>query len=168
LRTSPRCCRSSPTKISRARTSPTARSRRAYGHRPVPASLLGHGTSSGAGGRVLAGRASLRPLGNSSRPLAKPARSRLKFAYVSSGAAEAHRKRSRAQGPLLPQGSRRALGHRPLPASLYAHTAHHRGQAVVYLRVKGITPPTWKFEPTASEAGSLSIELCGVDRRTCW
>lgn len=30
----------------------------------------------------------------------------------------------------------------------YMHTAHHRGQAVVYLRVKGITPPTWKFEPT--------------------
>jgi uncharacterized damage-inducible protein DinB len=29
----------------------------------------------------------------------------------------------------------------------YMHTAHHRGQAVVYLRVKGITPPTWKFEP---------------------
>jgi uncharacterized damage-inducible protein DinB len=31
----------------------------------------------------------------------------------------------------------------------YMHTAHHRGQAVVYLRVKGITPPAWKFEPTA-------------------
>jgi len=30
----------------------------------------------------------------------------------------------------------------------YMHTAHHRGQAVVYLRVKGITPPAWKFEPT--------------------
>jgi hypothetical protein len=29
----------------------------------------------------------------------------------------------------------------------YMHTAHHRGQAIVYLRVKGITPPTWKFEP---------------------
>jgi uncharacterized damage-inducible protein DinB len=29
----------------------------------------------------------------------------------------------------------------------YTHTAHHRGQAVVYLRVKGIQPPTWKFEP---------------------
>jgi len=29
----------------------------------------------------------------------------------------------------------------------YMHTAHHRGQAVVYLRVKGITPPAWKFEP---------------------
>jgi uncharacterized damage-inducible protein DinB len=49
----------------------------------------------------------------------------------------------------------------------YMHTAHHRGQAVVYLRVKGITPPTWKFEPTASEASSISIELCGGDRRTC-
>jgi uncharacterized damage-inducible protein DinB len=31
----------------------------------------------------------------------------------------------------------------------YMHTAHHRGQAVVYLRVKGITPPAWAFEPTA-------------------
>lgn len=31
----------------------------------------------------------------------------------------------------------------------YMHTAHHRGQTVVYLRVKGIVPPTWKFEPTA-------------------
>jgi uncharacterized damage-inducible protein DinB len=30
----------------------------------------------------------------------------------------------------------------------YTHTAHHRGQAVVYLRVRGITPPAWKFEPT--------------------
>jgi uncharacterized damage-inducible protein DinB len=28
------------------------------------------------------------------------------------------------------------------------HTAHHRGQIVVYLRVKGITPPAWQFEPT--------------------
>ncbi|MBM3735152.1 MAG: DinB family protein [Acidobacteria bacterium] len=32
----------------------------------------------------------------------------------------------------------------------YMHTAHHRGQAVVYLRVKGIVPPTWKFEPTGA------------------
>ncbi len=31
----------------------------------------------------------------------------------------------------------------------YMHTAHHRGQLIVYLRVKGITPPAWKFEPTA-------------------
>jgi uncharacterized damage-inducible protein DinB len=31
----------------------------------------------------------------------------------------------------------------------YMHTAHHRGQLVVYLRVKGIVPPTWAFEPTA-------------------
>jgi uncharacterized damage-inducible protein DinB len=31
----------------------------------------------------------------------------------------------------------------------YMHSAHHRGQAVVYLRVKGIVPPLWKFEPTA-------------------
>lgn len=32
----------------------------------------------------------------------------------------------------------------------YMHTAHHRGQAVVYLRVKGITPPAWKFEPSGT------------------
>lgn len=31
----------------------------------------------------------------------------------------------------------------------YMHTSHHRGQTVCYLRVKGITPPAWKFEPTA-------------------
>lgn len=31
----------------------------------------------------------------------------------------------------------------------YMHSAHHRGQVIVYLRVKGITPPTWKFEPHA-------------------
>jgi uncharacterized damage-inducible protein DinB len=31
----------------------------------------------------------------------------------------------------------------------YTHTAHHRGQAIVYLRIQGITPPTWAFEPTA-------------------
>jgi uncharacterized damage-inducible protein DinB len=31
----------------------------------------------------------------------------------------------------------------------YMHTAHHRGQVVTYLRVKGIKPPAWKFEPTA-------------------
>lgn len=30
----------------------------------------------------------------------------------------------------------------------YMHTAHHRGQIVVYLRVRGITPPAWQFEPT--------------------
>lgn len=32
----------------------------------------------------------------------------------------------------------------------YMHTSHHRGQAVVYLRVKNIVPPTWKFEPTGA------------------
>ena len=30
----------------------------------------------------------------------------------------------------------------------YMHTAHHRGQLVNYVRAKGITPPTWAFEPT--------------------
>ena len=27
----------------------------------------------------------------------------------------------------------------------YTHTAHHRGQAIAYLRLKGITPPAWRF-----------------------
>ena len=26
-----------------------------------------------------------------------------------------------------------------------AHTAHHRGQAIVYLRLKGIEPPKYRF-----------------------
>ncbi|MFN3325614.1 MAG: DinB family protein [Bryobacteraceae bacterium] len=29
----------------------------------------------------------------------------------------------------------------------YTHTAHHRGQAVAYLRARGLAPPAWKFEP---------------------
>lgn len=29
----------------------------------------------------------------------------------------------------------------------YTHTAHHRGQAAVYLRVKGFAPAVWRFEP---------------------
>jgi uncharacterized damage-inducible protein DinB len=29
--------------------------------------------------------------------------------------------------------------------SYFTHTAHHRGQAEVYLRVKGITPPSYAF-----------------------
>ncbi len=29
--------------------------------------------------------------------------------------------------------------------SYFTHTAHHRGQAEVYLRVKGIKPPAYKF-----------------------
>ena len=27
----------------------------------------------------------------------------------------------------------------------YVHSAHHRGSAIVYLRLKGITPPRWRF-----------------------
>jgi uncharacterized damage-inducible protein DinB len=27
----------------------------------------------------------------------------------------------------------------------FTHTAHHRGQAEVYLRLKGIKPPDYKF-----------------------
>ncbi len=29
----------------------------------------------------------------------------------------------------------------------YVHTAHHRGQIIAYLRLKGITPPPWRFPP---------------------
>jgi len=29
----------------------------------------------------------------------------------------------------------------------FTHTAHHRGQAVAYLRARGIAPPAWVFEP---------------------
>jgi uncharacterized damage-inducible protein DinB len=32
----------------------------------------------------------------------------------------------------------------------YMHTAHHRGQVICYLRLKGVTPPAWAFEPTAA------------------
>jgi uncharacterized damage-inducible protein DinB len=27
----------------------------------------------------------------------------------------------------------------------FTHAAHHRGQAEVYLRLKGVTPPSYKF-----------------------
>ena len=30
----------------------------------------------------------------------------------------------------------------------YMHTTHHRGQIVTYLRLKGITPPRWRFPPS--------------------
>ena len=29
----------------------------------------------------------------------------------------------------------------------YMHTAHHRGTIIAYLRLKGITPPRWRFPP---------------------
>ncbi len=29
----------------------------------------------------------------------------------------------------------------------YMHTSHHRGQIITYLRLKGITPPRWRFPP---------------------
>ena len=29
----------------------------------------------------------------------------------------------------------------------YMHTTHHTGQIVTYLRLKGITPPPWRFPP---------------------
>jgi uncharacterized damage-inducible protein DinB len=42
-------------------------------------------------------------------------------------------------GPGKPMSAREAM------LGLYAHMAHHRGQAEVYLRVKGIKPPDYKF-----------------------
>jgi uncharacterized damage-inducible protein DinB len=41
-----------------------------------------------------------------------------------------------AKGPMDP---------REIMMGVYAHMAHHRGQAEVYLRVKGIKPPDYKF-----------------------
>lgn len=29
--------------------------------------------------------------------------------------------------------------------NMYMHTAHHRGQAIVYLRLKGVTPPQYRY-----------------------
>lgn len=29
--------------------------------------------------------------------------------------------------------------------NMYMHTAHHRGQAIIYLRLKGIAPPEYRF-----------------------
>ena len=34
---------------------------------------------------------------------------------------------------------------RLLVLGMHTHTAHHRGQAEVYLRAKGITPPAYRF-----------------------
>ena len=33
---------------------------------------------------------------------------------------------------------------REIPLALYVHVAHHRGQAEIYLRDKGIRPPSYK------------------------
>jgi len=41
-------------------------------------------------------------------------------------------------------GSRKMTGFEWLWA-YFTHTAHHRGQAEIYLRLKGITPPTYEF-----------------------
>jgi uncharacterized damage-inducible protein DinB len=32
----------------------------------------------------------------------------------------------------------------------YMHSAHHRGSAVVYLRLAGVEPPRWQFSPQGS------------------
>lgn len=33
----------------------------------------------------------------------------------------------------------------------YMHTAHHRGTIIAYLRLKGITPPRWRFPPSGGK-----------------
>jgi uncharacterized damage-inducible protein DinB len=47
------------------------------------------------------------------------------------------------------QKSLTVQGHASTPFELFwggfTHTAHHRGQAEVYLRLKGITPPAYKY-----------------------
>ncbi len=43
-----------------------------------------------------------------------------------------------------PEGPRQASGRERL-WSAFTHTAHHRGQAEVYLRVKNIKPPNYRF-----------------------
>ncbi len=42
-----------------------------------------------------------------------------------------------------PEG--RQMSVRELSLGVQTHMAHHRGQAEVYLRVKGIKPPQYKF-----------------------
>lgn len=42
-----------------------------------------------------------------------------------------------------PEGKQMSL--REVMLAAYAHMAHHRGQAEVYLRLKGIKPPTYNF-----------------------
>jgi uncharacterized damage-inducible protein DinB len=42
-----------------------------------------------------------------------------------------------------PEGKQVSL--REVMLGAYAHMAHHRGQAEVYLRVKGVKPPDYKF-----------------------
>jgi len=37
------------------------------------------------------------------------------------------------------------LNGRELLLALYVHLAHHRGQAEIYLRIKGIRPPGYVF-----------------------
>lgn len=33
----------------------------------------------------------------------------------------------------------------------YMHTAHHRGTIIAYLRLKGVTPPRWRFPPNGDK-----------------
>jgi uncharacterized damage-inducible protein DinB len=44
-----------------------------------------------------------------------------------------------------PDGTGKQMSGREVMLGAYAHMAHHRGQAEVYLRVKGIKPPQYKF-----------------------
>lgn len=42
------------------------------------------------------------------------------------------------------EGRKEAIG-RQIVLAMFAHTAHHRAQLEVYLRLKGIAPPTYTF-----------------------
>ena len=42
------------------------------------------------------------------------------------------------------EGRKEAIG-RQIAIAMFAHTAHHRAQLEVYLRLKGIAPPTYTF-----------------------
>lgn len=49
------------------------------------------------------------------------------------------------QGVKDPDAAGKPMTPREVMLGAYAHMAHHRGQAEVYLRVKGIKPPQYKF-----------------------
>jgi uncharacterized damage-inducible protein DinB len=42
-------------------------------------------------------------------------------------------------------GGRASGSGREALLNMYMHVAHHRGQAIVYLRLKGVKPPEYEF-----------------------
>jgi uncharacterized damage-inducible protein DinB len=42
-------------------------------------------------------------------------------------------------------GGRSSGSGRDALLNMYMHIAHHRGQAIVYLRLNGVTPPEYKY-----------------------